>query len=159
MRPLAFLVRNLEEIFSGIFLVLMFLSTFTNVIARYFFGRPNPWAEEFSRYSFIWLTFLGAALCTKHGRHIIIDGFVKAMPFRAEKALAMVVDLLMIGLAFVMVYYGWILCLNATQPMAALRLPQYLVYISVPFSGVLIFLYTLRDMRRDLRAAMNGGER
>lgn len=159
MGPLGFLVRNLEEIVSGVFLVLMFLSTFTNVIARYFFGHPIPWAEEFSRYSFIWITFLGAVLCTKHGRHIIIDGFAKAMPFRAEKAMAMVVNVIIVGLAFVMVYYGWILCLNATQPMAALRLPQYLVYLSVPVSGVLIFLYTLRDMRRDLRAVVNGGGR
>ncbi len=159
MRPLGFLVRNLEEILSGIFLVMMFLSTFTNVVARYVFDRPIPWAEEFSRYSFIWLTFLGAALCTKYGRHIIIEGFTKALPFRAEKVLAVVVNLIVIGLAFVMVYYGWILCLNATQPMAALRAPQYLVYLSVPVSGILIFLYTLRDMRRDLRAAVNGGER
>jgi C4-dicarboxylate transporter DctQ subunit len=158
MRSLGFLVRNLEEIVSGAFLVAMFLATFTNVIARYVFDRPIPWAEEFSRYSFIWLTFLGATLCTKHGRHVIIDGFVKALPFRAEKALALLADLVVIGLALVMVYYGWILCLNATQPMAALRLPQYLVYLSVPVSGVLIFLYTVRDVGRHLRVVLNGGD-
>jgi len=159
MGLLVFLVRNLEEIVSGIFLVLMFLATFTNVVARYVFNHPIPWAEEFSRYSFIWLTFLGAALCTKHGRHIVIDGFAKALPFRAEKATSILTDLVVIGLAFVMVHYGWILCLNATQPMAALRLPQYLVYISVPISGVLIFLYTVRDLGRHVRAVVSGSER
>lgn len=159
MGPLRFLVRNLEEILSGVFLVLMFLSTFTNVIARYFFNHPFPWAEEFSRYSFIWVTFLGAALCTKHGRHIVIDGFAKMLPFRAEKGIAVLVSIMMIALAYVLVYYGWILCTNATQPTATLRVPQYWVYISVPISGILIFLYTLRDIRRDFRAMSNGGGR
>ena len=159
MGPLRFLARNLEEILSGIFLVLMFLSTFTNVFARYFFNHPLPWAEEFSRYSFIWLTFLGAALCTKHGRHIIIDGLVKTFPFRAEKTIGILVSVMMIALAYVMIYYGWILCTNATQPTATLKVPQYFVYVSVPFSGLLIFLYTLRDIRRDFRAMTIGGER
>jgi len=159
MGPLGFFIRNFEELLAGIFMVLMFLSTLTNVVARYFFNHPIPWAEEFSRYSFIWVTFLGAALCTKHGRHIIINGFVKALPIRAEKAIALLVGLIMIGLAGIMVYYGWILCTNATQPTATLKIPQYCVYISVPLSGILIFLYTLRDMRRDFQAAMNGGER
>ena len=159
MGPLRFLARNLEEILSSIFLVLMFLSTFTNVVARYVFNHPFPWAEEFSRYAFIWLSFLGAALCTKHGRHIIIDGFVKALPFRAEKMINILVSVMMIGLAYVMIYYGWILCTNATQPTATLKVPQYFVYISVPFSGFMIFLYTLRDIRNDFRAMANGGER
>ena len=159
MGPLRFLARNLEEILSSIFLVLMFLSTFTNVVARYMFNHPFPWAEEFSRYAFIWLSFLGAALCTKHGRHIIIDGFVKALPFRAEKMINILVSVMVIGLAYVMIYYGWILCTNATQPTATLKVPQYFVYISVPFSGFMIFLYTLRDIRNDFRAMANGGER
>ena len=49
-----------EEIASGALLVLMSLATFGNVVARYFFNNPIEWAEEFSRYAFIWIVFLGA---------------------------------------------------------------------------------------------------
>ncbi len=58
----------------------MSLATFGNVVARYFFNSPIEWAEEFSRYAFIWIVFLGAAVCTKHGRHIVIDGLALALP-------------------------------------------------------------------------------
>ena len=58
---------------AGTFLVLMSLATFVNVVFRYVFNSPFQWAEEFSRYAFIWVVFIGAAVSTKHKTHIIID--------------------------------------------------------------------------------------
>ena len=72
---LRFSVKYFEEILSGTFMVLMSLTTFANVVARYFFNSPIQWAEEFSRYAFIWVVFMGAVVCTKHKRHIGIDSW------------------------------------------------------------------------------------
>ena len=82
MRILRFCGTHFEELAAGTFLVLMSLATFANVVARYFFNNPLEWAEEFSRYSFIWIVFLGAAYCTKSNRRIVIDGLVLALPSR-----------------------------------------------------------------------------
>lgn len=154
-----FLLRNFEECVAGIFMTLMSVATFSNVIARYFFNSPIEWAEEFSRYAFIWVVFMGAAICTKRKRHIIIDGFVNAMPQQLRSLLFVLVDLGVLALAFVMIYYGWVLSASANQPTATLKIPQYVVYIVVPLSAVLIAIYSLRDLRNDVASLMKGGSR
>lgn len=61
------IVANFEELLSGLLLILMSLTTISNVLARYLFNYPLAWAEEFSRYTFIWVVFLGAVVCSKQG--------------------------------------------------------------------------------------------
>ena len=39
-------------------------------------GRPIAWVEEIATYAFIWMTFVGASLGLKEGRHILIATFV-----------------------------------------------------------------------------------
>ncbi len=149
-----FSVKYFEEILSGIFMVLMFLATFANVVARYLFNSPIQWAEEFSRYAFIWIVFLGAVVCTKHKRHIGIDSVVKALPSHVQPWVNLAADLLTLALMVIIIWYGWILTRSATQITATLQIPQYIIYIVVPSSGVLGALYGLGDFRRHLREVL-----
>jgi TRAP-type C4-dicarboxylate transport system permease small subunit len=159
VRALRHLVANGEEIASGSLLVLMSLATFGNVVARYFFNHPIEWAEEFSRYAFIWIVFLGAAVCAKHGRHIVIDGLALALPPRVQAGLAVLVDVLTFGLMVVLAYYGWILTVFTTQPTSTLYVPMSVVYVVVPASAALIGLRSLENLGRRIRQARQGGER
>ena len=86
MGGVGFVARNFEEIVAATFMVLMSLATILNVIFRYVFNQPFEWAEEFSRYAFIWLVFMGAAVTTKQRKHIIIDTLLVAMPPSARPA-------------------------------------------------------------------------
>jgi TRAP-type C4-dicarboxylate transport system permease small subunit len=159
MRVLRFVKSYSEELVAGLFMVLMFLATFANVVARYGFNSPIQWAEEFSRYAFIWVVFAGAVVCTKRNRHIAISSLVQTLPVRAGAYVRLLGDLCTLGLMVVIVYYGGLLTLSATQITATLQVPHYVVYIVVPASAVLILLRTLGDLRRNLRAALGGGER
>ena len=156
MRAVRLLVANVEEIASGSLLVLMSFATFGNVVARYFFNNPLEWAEEFSRYAFIWIVFLGAAVCTKHGRHIVIDGLALALPERVRVSLAVLVDVLILALMTVLAYYGWILTIFTTQPTSTLHVPMSVVYVVVPASAVCIALRSLGSLARRVRSAGRG---
>lgn len=151
-----FAVKNVEEIAAGTFLVLMSLATFTNVVLRYAFNSPIQWAEEFSRYAFIWVVFLGAAACSKRKTHILIDGIVTMFPPRARAACAVLVDATVLVLLGALTYYGYVLCTMATQATSTLNIPQYVVYIVVPFSAALICLHTLGDLWRDVHGLVRG---
>ena len=156
MNIVRFSAKYFEEILSGTFMVLMFLATFTNVLARYFIGSSIQWAEEFSRYAFIWVVFLGAVVCTKHKRNISIDSLVKVLPSHIQPWVNLAADLLTLALMVIIIWYGWILTMGATQMTATLKLPQYVIYIVVPASGVLGLLYSLSDFRGHLREALRG---
>jgi TRAP-type C4-dicarboxylate transport system permease small subunit len=154
-----FSVKYFEEILSGTCMTLMFIATFANVVARYFFNQPIMWAEEFSRYAFIWVVFLGAVICTKRKRHIAIESLVQIMPREVQPFFHLSVDLLIMSLMAVIFYYGWLLTFSATQITATLNVPQYVVYFVVPVSAGLIFLYSLGDLRHHLRTVLSGQEK
>jgi TRAP-type C4-dicarboxylate transport system permease small subunit len=156
MGVLGFAIRYFEELVAGTFMVLMFLATFSNVVARYVFNSPIQWAEEFSRYAFIWVVFLGAVVCTKRGRHIAIENAVSMLPPVPQRWVRVAADLCTLGLAAVIAWYGWLLTRSATQITATLEVPQYVVYAVVPASAALILLHTLRDIARRLRPPARG---
>ena len=156
MGTIRFIEHYFEEMLAGTFMMLMLLTTFTNVIARYVFNNSFQWAEELSRYSFIWLVFLGAVIATKYRRHIVIDVVVTLVPDRVKALMASLVDLLVLGLMVVMFYYGLVLVSGATEATSTLNVPQYVVDVVVPISALLNFLRSLGDLRRNLTAAVRG---
>lgn len=156
MHALRWFVAHFEEIAAGIFLVLMSFATFGNVILRYAFNSPIQWAEEFSRYAFIWVVFLGAAACSKRKAHIAIDALTLFAPARLRQCLAFVVQGVVLVLMAAVTYFGWVLCRLATQATSTLNIPQYVVYLVVPFSAALIFLHTTIQLYRDIRASVAG---
>jgi TRAP-type C4-dicarboxylate transport system permease small subunit len=157
VRLLKSFASHVEEICAGTLLVLMSLATFANVIARYFFNHPLEWGEEFSRYSFIWVVFLGAAYCTKANRHITIDGLMLAVPDAVRAYLAIVADLIILGMTGVLVYYGWVLTVFTTQPTSTLHVPMSVVYVIVPISAALIGCRCLATVFRRVHALVTGG--
>ena len=158
MGVLRFATQYFEEIVAGVFMVLMSLTTFANVIARYFFNSPIQWAEELARYSFIWVVFMGAVVCTKRKRHIAIDILLHTLPARSTAWVRLLVDCCTLSIALVIAYYGWKLTSAATQITATLQVPHYVIYVVVPVSAALIILHTLGDFLGNLRAALRREE-
>jgi TRAP-type C4-dicarboxylate transport system permease small subunit len=146
-----------EEIVAGTFMVVMSLTTFANVLARYFFNSPIQWAEELARYAFIWVVFMGAVVCTKRKRHIAIDILLPALPAPVSAWVRVAADLCTLAVALAIVYYGAKLTAAPTQITATLQVPHYVVYVVVPFSAALISVYTIGDLRGNLRAALRKG--
>ena len=151
-------LRNLEEIIVGTLVAAMSIIAVTNVIARYVFNSPIPWAEDFASCCFIWLVFFGALLCTKQKRHLVVDVVLIVLPARLRSIFRLVVDLFVLALMVLLVYYGSVLMQATTQRTMSLGIPKYYIYSVVPITAALGFLYSLRDLRRDFKAAVGGGE-
>jgi len=158
MGGIRFLVKYFEEFVAGLFMVLMSLATFANVVARYGFNSPIQWAEEFARYAFIWVVFAGAVVCTKRRRHIAIESLLLVLPARLGQLFRLCAEVCTLGLMVVIAYYGAILTASATQTTATLKVPQSVVYLVVPVAAGLIFIRTLGDSARSLRTLLRGGE-
>ena len=132
----------LETALAGGLLFVVFLVVLTQVLMRYLFGWPNPWSEELSRFCFIWLSMLGAALAVERKSHFGFDQAVRKLPPEqhrwarrfATAAVAAVSALLIVsGLALVH--------LAAAQHSPALDVPMSWVYASVPVSGFLMLIH------------------
>ena len=82
---LAMLRRALEGVVRWIVIVLMGIMTVlvsAQIVSRYVFNFPLGWTEEMARFSFVWVSFLGASALMQVREHINVTVFVEAFPPR-----------------------------------------------------------------------------
>ncbi len=80
-------MRKIENIFSvltGISLAVVFIVTFGQVIQRYVFQLPMPWATDVIRIFFVYSIFLGMGVGVFKKAHLNIDVLVQVFPSWAK---------------------------------------------------------------------------
>lgn len=79
------LYGTLEKLLM-IILAMMVILIFGNVVLRYGFNSGITLSEELSRFLFVWLIFIGAFLTLRDRAHLGVNGLVRTMPFKAQRA-------------------------------------------------------------------------
>lgn len=133
--------RNFEESLCVIIFIAMVILTFLQVLSRFVFNLSLGWTEEVSRFLFIWLVYLSAAMGAKHRRHIRVELIDQFLPRSIAKWAGLVSDLLWIGYALVVAYLGWgvaQMIMGHGQLSPAVQLPMGLIYLIIPLGYVLI---------------------
>jgi C4-dicarboxylate transporter DctQ subunit len=124
----------------------------TQVILRYFFNDSITWAEELTRFTVVWMSFIAASMGVRDGKHISVDILTTFTSPRTTRILLSISGLLGICFGLGVFIYGGELFIHAIQRFqlsSALQVPMYVVYAIFPISGALIiyryleFLYNL----------------
>ena len=77
---------KIETVFLVLFLAVMIILSFSQVVLRNFFGTGFLWADPLVRHLLIWAGFLGAAIATHEEKHISIDALTKFFSRRWKAA-------------------------------------------------------------------------
>ncbi|MGH6945612.1 MAG: TRAP transporter small permease [Geminicoccaceae bacterium] len=142
-----FALANVEEIVSGIALIIVVLSVSWGVLTRYVTAQPASWAGEVAKIGFAWVVFLGAAAGAKRRLHISIDLLVAALPSGARAAVQLAVDLLAIVFSAYVTWLGiGFMIDNWDNPTSVLRMPLSVLYAAVALGFGLITLRLLAAM-------------
>lgn len=140
---------RLNQALIGLMMAVMFVLVFTNVVTRYGFGFSIAWAEEVASFLMIWVTFLGAGLALREGRHVAIDLLQDRLPERARRALRLALALVILaflallawlGVQFVL--FGWRSVTFVTQ------IPRGIPYLAVPLGCAMFALHLLLILPR-----------
>lgn len=120
------------------------------VFTRQVLQDSAPWTQEAALYTFVVLALLGAALVFSERGHIAVEILVDKFPAPAQKAVAVVVQLLTAFFAvFVFVAGGSRIAENAwDQAVSTLPITAGQVYLVLPVAGVLIAVYSLIHLAR-----------
>ena len=70
----------------ALFLVVMVVLVFGNVVLRYGFNSGITISEELSRWLFVWMIFLGAVVALRQHAHLGVDTLVRALPAWGKRA-------------------------------------------------------------------------
>jgi TRAP-type C4-dicarboxylate transport system permease small subunit len=140
---------RLNQALIGLMMAVMFVLVFTNVVTRYGLGFSIAWAEEVASFLMIWVTFLGAGLALREGRHVAIEVLQDRLPERARRGLRLVLALVILaflalltwlGVQFVL--FGWRSVTFVTQ------VPRGIPYLAVPIGCAMFALHLLLILRR-----------
>ena len=124
--------------------VCMTIMVFTQVVLRYGFDSNIYWSEEFSRYSMIWIAFLGSAIGIKHNEHTRIDFFVKLLPAKAQLAMEVINRLICIFFVAFITYSSITMLENTFKlKTPSLQIPVGLVHLALPITGVVMIVYLI----------------
>ncbi len=152
MQNLSTLIAKLIDYFIFAVFTAMVVVTFLQVVLRSGFSSSIPWAEEVARYSMIWLTFLGAALCIKERSHPRVDYFIRKFPDNLHRLVNVLVNVIVGLFVTVISYYSLTLVeTSMANRTPALGLPMGYINLALPVAGLLMILYLVTDSIRWLR--------
>ena len=119
----------------------------------------TSWSEEFIRYSFIWITFIGGAVCVRYGAHVsidVIDSFIGERSRTVIFGIASFITMIFLGWMFVIgletVYFNY----QNGQTTPTLSLPIYLVYLAIPLGFLLMIVHYI-ELLVKLKKKQEGG--
>ena len=126
---------------SGVMVGGVMVCVWLQVWFRFVMNGSVVWAEELSRYLFVWAVFITTAVLAGRGEHYAMPEFVAMLPPRLQRLIAWLANALCIAFCVVTAWYGtgWAWRLrDADTPI--LEVPQGLVYAIVPASAVYMAL-------------------
>jgi TRAP-type C4-dicarboxylate transport system permease small subunit len=132
-------------------LVLMTVITMYRVIMRFFFNFTPSWTEEMSCILMIWLAMIGFALGVREWMHLSITLFYDLLPRSIQRVLNGLRLFLQGFTGLYMVLAGLRLSIDQFHttmsavkifPFADRMMPNSILYVIVPISGLLIIVYT-----------------
>lgn len=129
-----------------IFVVITF-SAFMQVVSRNLLGGSWKWTDELCRFCLVWLAFVSAALGVRKGAHLAIDVIVGALPASAKRFFAALGLFLIAVFGFFLAFQGSVLSSNTIgQLSTVLSLPIGVVYMAIPVSGFIMFVFAAVDL-------------
>ena len=134
-----------------VLLAAMAVMVFANVALRFATDYSILWVEEASRFTMVWLTFIGAGLALRHGGHIGIDTLQQTAPRLAPAIRGVIVALMACFFAAMVVIGLRYASLTWAQTTPVLEVPVGAVYLAMPV-GFALMLVHLAMMARSFVA-------
>jgi TRAP-type C4-dicarboxylate transport system permease small subunit len=155
----ATLDRNIERWALLVFYVMLVGTMAIEVLRRETLNYSSIWGEEIVRYSFIYLSWIGAAAAVRERAHIRIDVIYSFLGPRAKAALYILGDLVMLGIAVIAVYWSFetaAVSWKFGSVSHGLRVSMVWFLMAVPLGFSLMIFRLVQSLLRDIHDLRTG---
>ena len=146
--------RRIEWILLVIPMAFLICAIVVEVFQRALGIRGFAWLEEFSRYVFVFCTFLGASLAVESDGHAKMTAILVAVPKKASLIMTIIGNAFCAFVSGAVAYYGYLQVVKqaARGAMAtALPIPMYIPYVPSPLSMLVSAIRYLCLAIKDIR--------
>ena len=145
--------NNIPEVIACSAFAVVLLVAFFNVLLRYIFATSFMWVEEIAAIGFVWIIFIGAAVCYKRKMHIGIDSLVKALPQKVSLTVQIAVNFFMFFLNIWLIYLSLVFSISAWAiPTLTLQISYTYVNMAAVVGFSFIAWYAFKDCLRSIRS-------
>ena len=144
MKKVLKVLAGIESVVCTAAFIIMLTFCFFQVLNRNIFKIPLGWTEELSRFSMVWMALLGSELGLRKGKQMAVAAVVSKLPFVPKKIVECLGCIISGAFAGVSGYYALqFVASNITngQIAPALNVPMWIVYLILPISLFLMFLF------------------
>lgn len=144
---------GIETFLMALITITLVAAIFIEVVCRYYLFIAVAWAEELTRYLFIWLTYIGSAYAIWDGSHTEIDIlkqiFLKSKSTHRDRNLKVLEVLSIVSTFtflsfFAKIFFDYMMRIwSTTQTSPTMHIPMGLVYLPVFIGTVLGALHEL----------------
>ena len=104
---LRLILRDIPRAAIGLVLLAAIGINFANIVGRYVFLAPLPWAEEVLSFLIIWGVMVGASAVTYDRRHLVMDLFVGSFPPTMRRIVDVVTLAVLVGFSAFACMQAW----------------------------------------------------
>lgn len=138
-----------------LFLILISVAMFLQIIMRFVFSAPMTWPEEFCRYCFVVSVMLATGYCIRSNRMLRIDVVINLFPPKVAALLDILATVLALVFCVIMVRPSITVtsgALTISQVSPAMEMPVWILYASAPVGFILGALRSLQTLIQKIRA-------
>jgi TRAP-type C4-dicarboxylate transport system permease small subunit len=133
----------------AVFLGVMIILVFGNVIGRYVFNTGFVWSEEIARLCFIFLVYLGSIEAMRDNRHLLIDTFLLKFPKKIKNIIYALIQVSVIYIMYILTTGAWRLAVqNRNNVWIVTGFPSYIVHFFGCILGFSIILLSIFNLIR-----------
>lgn len=160
MKKLANFYNKFEEYTLVLSLIITVVVIFIQVVARYVFNSSLSWSEEFSRYLFIWQTWLGSSVALRDKKHIRLEILDNKFGPRGYNVIMIIADVLWLAFDIFLITNGTELVgkqfMRGTKS-SGIGIPLAFVYASLPFSSLVIAFRLIAEIVQSFKSLKTAG--
>jgi TRAP-type C4-dicarboxylate transport system permease small subunit len=120
-----------ETVLVSMFVVMVGI-IFFQVIMRYVFNNSLSWSEEFGKFLFVWISWLGISIGHKRKEHIKITLVVDKLPHKLKMICEAISELILVIICGITMYYGVVMIgIQKNIPYAGIKISTAWGYLSV----------------------------
>ena len=134
----------------------------TEVVSRYFLGRPLGWSVEISEWALLAITMLGAALVLRNDGHVRVDLVIRVLPTRARRVVDVLAALIGFCVTALACYYtartAYGEYVEGILTIHVLKFPRFWLLLFFPLGFLFLALEWLRKLLVSIEALITGRE-
>lgn len=122
------------------------------VFSRYVFNLPIAWAEEISRFTFVWAVYMGVSMAARSNEHIrIVAHFKLLFPDKISNKIILFGDLITLLFSLVLTVFGVKVLFSLieypfTAPVTGISMVW--VYTIIPIAFLALSIRTIQTLLR-----------